>query len=678
MNILAALRNQERISRSGDLEDDRRAALDRYHGRPYGDEVEGRSQVVMRDLQDTVNWLMPSLLKVFAAGDEVVRFDPFGPEDEAQSQQETDYCNHVLMSKNQGFLVLHDWFFDALVQRNGYVFVQAVKRRQQTSERYQDLSDEEFQALIQSEGIALVEHAERIEVIETTAGLIQARYHDAVVRQVKEYTCVEVTNIPPERFTCARDWPYLHFDGCPFAEVEEYLTISQLRELGYDVPDTIQDDGESEEDEISDTARSVTLDDDNSDNLEADPTTRRVKVRRAWLRFDEDGDGIAELRRLVVVGSTILENEEDDLIPIASITPGRLPHEHNGQSVDDWVQDLQRIRTVLTRGFLDNLYLSQHPQTYVNQNTVNIDDMLVVRVGGVRRVDGDPHQNVMEAIRPDTSGMSLQAIEYIDTIRENRTGVTRYNQGLDANSLNKTASGINQIMNASQQRIELIARVFAETGVKALMLIIHAVSVKNGRQAEMLKLRNQWVQVDPRGWKTRRDVTVSVGIGSGNREQQLQQLYAIWQQQMQVMPMGLASPQNVLATLKRITQASGFKNTDEFWNDPQKNPPPPPPPNPDMMKAQIEAQKMQAEFQMDQQRMQMDQVERQQEMAFKERMRQMDERMKQFDLLMKQRELEIQERKAEIAQQTAMVNATARVMTASDDAARAEEIRDRN
>jgi hypothetical protein len=670
MDILAALRHQERQSRSGDLEDDRQEALDRFHGRPYGDEVEGRSQVVMRDIADTVAWLMPSLLKIFAAGDEVVRFDPVGPEDEEQSQQETDYCNHVLMSKNQGFLILHDWFHDALVQRNGYVMVRSVTKTRSQTERYQNLSDAEFQALVQSEGLELLEHDERESIEQTTMGPIIVKVHDAAVRSVQEYPCVEVINIPPERVRVAPDWPHLHFDGCQFFEAEDWLTVSQLREQGYDIPDDINDDGEDDaDDEVSDIARSQSQDGQwGREDIEADPATRRLRVRYAWLRFDEDGDGIAELRRLVVVGTTILENEEDDLIPAASLTPGRLPHEHVGQSVDDWVADLQRIRTVLTRGFLDNLYMSQHPQTYVDMDRVNIDDMLTIRVGGIRRTKGDPRTAVMESIRPDTGPMSLQAIEYIDTIRENRTGVTRYNQGLDANSLNKTASGISQIMTASQQRIELIARVFAETGVKNLMLIVHAMSVKNGRQAEMVKLRNQWVQVDPRSWKTRRDITISVGIGSGNREQQLQQLYAVWQQQMQVMPMGLASPANVYATLKRITAASGFKNGEEFWTDPTKQPPKPPPPNPDMVKAQIEAQSKQQDMQIKQQTAAADIQFRQQEAAIELEKAKVELQIKLIDL-------EIKKEAAAISQQTAMVNATAKMMTASDDAARAEEIR---
>ena len=628
MNILDALKHQERIaSRRGDLEEDRANAIDHYHGRPYGDEVEGRSQVVMRDVSDTIEWIKPSLMKVFAAGDEVVRFDPVGPEDEKQAEQETDYCNHVLMSRNNGFIILHDWFHDALLQRNGYVMVRAVKKTRSNREQYQNLTDDELGLLMQSEGIELVEHSAVVDGMGQTL-------HSAIVRSVAEYTCLEVVNVPPERVLVAPDWPGVNLDSCPFVEVIDIQTISSLRAAGYDVPDTVNDDTEADDQDEYNTQREVSIDGyDDRDDIEADPATRRVKVRYAWMMYDEDGDGIAELRRIVAVGDTILENEEDDLCPVAAITPGRLPHEHIGQSVDDWVQDLQRIHTVLMRGFLDSTYMAMNPQTYVDVNKVNIDDLLVNRVGGIRRVNGDPSTAVQERVMPNTAGATLQAMEVIRSVRENRTGVTAYNQGMNADSLNKTAQGINQIMTASQQRIEMIARVFAETGVKALMLIIHAMSIKHGRQHEMVKLRNEWVPVDPRGWKTRRDITVSVGIGTGNKDQMLQHLFMILQEQKQALALGLATPQNLYNALKRITQNAGFKQAEEFWTDVGKQPPQPQQPPPEVQKEQMRIQADQAESQAKRQDDAMRfQAEQQMQIAVDQNRQEWEAKQKQLEL----------------------------------------------
>jgi hypothetical protein len=186
-------------------------------------------------------------------------------------------------------------------------------------------------------------------------------------------------------------------------------------------------------------------------------------------------------------------------------------------------------------------------------------------------------------------GDALTAVEYMDGVRENRTGVTRYNQGMDANSLNKTATGINLITNAAQQRIELIARLFAETGVKCLMLIVHAMSLKFGREQEMVKLRGKWVPINPSTWKTRRDMTVSVGLGNGNKDQMLAHLQMIAQMQAQGMQIGIARPENIYATARRFTQNAGFKNADEFWTDPVKNPMPQAP-NPLLQAEQMKQQ----------------------------------------------------------------------------------------
>lgn len=601
-DIVAAIEQQERLATGkGALAEERSQALDRYLGRPYGDEMEGRSQVVMRDVADTIEWIKPSLLKVFCSGDEVVQFNAFGPEDEEQAKQETDWCNYVLNQKNNGFLVLHDWFHDALLQKNGYVMAQYVTEKVSNREQFKGLSDDEFALLAQDE-IEIVEHT------ETDMG--GEKYHDVVVKRAKEYGCVKLTNIPPERALVASDWPGVSLEGCPFFEMIDWVTISDLRQQGYDVEDTINDTSAINDDEWEEQRRETEFDGlSDRENLGADPATRRVRVRYVWMNYDADEDGIAELRHIVIVGKTPLNGEfgeEDDLIPVACITPMRQPHEHYGQSVHDIVEDLQRIRTVLMRGFLDNMYLANNGRNAVNKNTVNLDDLLVTRPGGVVRVDGAPQGEIVPMIHPQDGGSILQAIEFIDTVRENRSGVTKYNQGLDANSLNKTATGVQQIMNASQQRIELIARVFAETGVKALMLIIHALSVKHTRQQEMIKLRNKWVPMDPRQWKTRKDVTVTVGLGTGNKDQMLQHLMMILQAQREAIQIGIATPKNIYNALAKLTQNAGFKNAEEFWTDPEMNPPQPQGPpeavQVEQLKQQGKAQELQFQAQVDQQK----------------------------------------------------------------------------
>jgi len=433
--------------------------------------------------------------------------------------------------------------------------------------------------------------------------------HDIVAQQTKEYGCEKLFNIPPEQVLVAHDWPNVDFEDCPFLEIIDYPTISALRQNGYEVEDDISDDSSDINEMDTRIRRSVEGDDlfEPGDDGGSDPSMRRVKCRYAWMMIDVDEDGIAELRKFVIVGSTILngdEGEETDLIPVAAITPIRQPHEHYGLSLDDVVQDLQRIRTVLVRGFLDNMYVTNNSRHAVNANLVNLDDLLVTRPNGVVRVNGDPNQAIAPIITQPNGPAILSAVEYIDSIRESRTGVTRYNQGLDANSLNKTATGITQIMTAAQQRIEMIARIFAETGVKSLMLIVHAMAIRNGSSQEKMKLRNKWVPVNPQEWKTRKNLTVAVGLGTGNKDQMLQHLMMILTAQKEALPLGLTGPKEIYNALARLTQNAGFKQTEEFWKDPGDNAQLPAPPNPEAIKAQAEAQKTQAQLQADQQKTQ--------------------------------------------------------------------------
>ena len=368
-SIVAAIEQQESLAReSGDLSEERSAAIDHYLGRPYGDEQDGRSQVVMRDVADTIEWIKPSLMRIFASGDEVVSFTPTGPEDVQAAEQETAYCNYILNQRNNGFLILHDWFHDALLQKTGYVLVQHETEQRKSRETYKGLADDELALLMEGKPEVLA--------YSSYPGPLGMQ-HDITVQATEEYGCTQIANIPPERVIISPDWPDLDLQDCPFTEVVHYCTISELRQMGYEVADDISDSGSSEDTWENRRRNDLETDRPDEDSLGADPATRRVRVRYVWMRFDGDEDGIAELRRVVIVGTTILENEETDVVPVAAITPTRIPHEHYGLSIDDAVSDLQRIRTALARGFLDNMYLANNGRYAIDASMVNLDDMLM-------------------------------------------------------------------------------------------------------------------------------------------------------------------------------------------------------------------------------------------------------------------------------------------------------------
>lgn len=590
--LLATIEREERNAYgylSGELSTERTQALDYYLGRPFGNEVEGRSQVVSTDVADTVEWVMPSLLKIFASGDRVVAFNPRGPEDVEASEQETDYVNFLVMEKNPGLEILYTWFKDALLSKVGYVKVCFEETEDTDEEYYEGLADDEFALLTQDPEVQPIEY----EQVMTEYGPA----HNVRLRRISKSRKLRIYPVPPEELLLSTTHRNIGLQNASFVQHRTRKTISEMRAQGYDIDDNVRAD-EGDEISLSDESIGRDLYDEFSGDNDGEREMRRILVRETFLRIDRDGDGIAELRRVLTVGDQILEDEICDLIPFAAITPILMPHRHIGRSYADLIMDLQLIKSTIMRQILDNMYLANNGRHAVSER-VNLDDLLVSRPGGIVRVQGDPAGAIMPLQHPILGPAAFSMVEYIDTMRENRSGVTKYNQGLDSNSLNKTATGMTQIMNASQQRIELVARLFAETGVKDLFLIVHAMCRKHSQKAEVMRLRNSWVPIDPRQWKRRTDLQISVGLGTGNKDQMLQHLMMILQSQREAIQIGIASPKNIYNALVKLTQNAGFKNPDEFWTDPEQAPPQPPQPDPNVQKAEIEAQDAEKQRQAD-------------------------------------------------------------------------------
>lgn len=590
--LLATIEREERNAYgylSGELSTERTQALDYYLGRPFGNEVEGRSQVVSTDVADTVEWVMPSLLKIFASGDRVVAFNPRGPEDVEASEQETDYVNFLVMEKNPGLEILYTWFKDALLSKVGYVKVCFEETEDTDEEYYEGLADDEFALLTQDPEVQPIEY----EQVMTEYGPA----HNVRLKRISKSRKLRIYPVPPEELLLSTTHRNIGLQNASFVQHRTRKTISEMRAQGYDIDDNVRAD-EGDEISLSDESIGRDLYDEFSGDNDGEREMRRILVRETFLRIDRDGDGIAELRRVLTVGDQILEDEICDLIPFAAITPILMPHRHIGRSYADLIMDLQLIKSTIMRQILDNMYLANNGRHAVSDR-VNLDDLLVSRPGGVVRVQGDPAGAIMPLQHPILGPAAFSMVEYIDTMRENRSGVTKYNQGLDSNSLNKTATGMTQIMNASQQRIELVARLFAETGVKDLFLIVHAMCRKHSQKAEVMRLRNSWVPIDPRQWKRRTDLQISVGLGTGNKDQMLQHLMMILQSQREAIQIGIASPKNIYNALVKLTQNAGFKNPDEFWTDPEQAPPQPPQPDPNVQKAEIEAQDAEKQRQAD-------------------------------------------------------------------------------
>lgn len=595
------------------LSDARALAFRYYNGEPFGNEIEGRSQVVSRDVLDVVESALPQLLKVFVSGDEIVKFMPRGPEDEEAAEQETAAVNYYTLEKNDGFAIFYTWFKDALLSKNGYVKVWWEEEDESETETYQGLTDDQLTMLLQDERITVLEHTQQPDEIdvqqrhEAIAQLMQQGpqakaqidqinqtppkfVHDVKIEVSEKKGCIKIGNVAPEDIMVGVNTRTVSLQEATFVQHRALMTRSEIEEQGWDIP------------EGSPYANENTVwQESNGRNLYSENTESRnfdqYLVKDTYIEID------GELQRLVIIGSGIVHREDAEIIPFATITPHIMPHRHIGMSYSDMTEDIQLTKSVLIRGQLDAMYLANQPRFAISDR-VNLQDMLTSRPGGVVRVAGGAIAgDVVPLVTPSFPQSSFQLVEYLDSAKEKRTGITAYNQGLDANSLNKTASGVSQIMQATQQRIELVARTFANTGVKELFMLVHRLVRKYATRAEIIRLRNDWVEVDPREWKERKDMSIAVGLGTGNKDQQLMHLQAMWQRAMQTMQAGIPiiTPENLYEIERQLAMNSGFKQPEQFVTDPKNSPPKHPPPDPKIqlkqMELQADAQKFQAETQ---------------------------------------------------------------------------------
>jgi len=609
-------RIQEEITDSlgyGDeISQQRERAMEYYYGLPFGNEVEGRSQFIDSTVQDTIEWIKPSLMRVFAAGDDMVKFTPHGPEDVPMAEQASDYVNYVFTKDNPGFEILYSWFTDALLSKNGIIKVWWDETEESTREEYYDLTDIEVESIISDDDVDVVQHTEEEREVESDIGQVVETRHDLVIKRRERDGKIKIENVPPSEFLISREAKSI--PQARFVCHRVRKTLSELREMYPDQDLEPEDLGGDEDDTTFPSERESRFDFDNSSSFhfgasEPEEALRSYLVHESYLKTDFDGDGIAELRKVCVVGDYVLENDPIDATPFVSITPIKIPHKFFGLSVADLVMDLQLMKSTLMRNLMDNMYNMNFGRYAVLEGQANLDDLLTQRPGGIVRVKSP--NAITPLTTPPLEPYSFQMLEYLDGVRESRAGVSRMSQGMNENALTShtTATAVNAVMTAAQSRVELIARNFAETGVKDLMLVIYKLLYKFQDKERMVMLRNEWVPVRPDVWKDKYDCTVSVALGSGNKDQQMAHLSQMLSFAGEAMGGGLriVNEQNMYNLGAALVKAMGFQNVSDFLTDPSQIPPQPGEPSEAQMEMQVKSKELDikaAELQLKQQKIQ--------------------------------------------------------------------------
>jgi len=602
-----------------DLSPTRAKGTEYYRGDLFGNEVEGNSKVVAMEVRDTVSAMLPSLMRVFFSSESVVEFAPRGPEDVKMAQQSTDYANYVFQNDNNGFLTTYAIFKDALVRKCGIAKFWWEDEEKVRIEEYSGLDDQTLEMLMQEPGAEVkivVSYPDpdidemQMTTIDPMTGqpvtMPAPMIHDVQIKRITKDGRIRIMAVPPEELLLDRR--ARSFDDCTIIAHRQMATVADLIAMGYD-QDEIEEnlsttDLDSNDEYLARQPLSTTF----GTNDAANPMMRRVLYIEAYSRVDFDNDGIAELRKVCCMGGgyKVVRNLPASYIPFADFPCDPEPHTSplEAMSIFDITRDLQEIKSEILRNTLDSLAQSIHPRTAVVEGQVNIDDVLNNETGAIIRMRAPGM--VQPLTTPFVGQAAFPMMEYMDQIKEDRTGMSKAAMGLNADALqSSTKAAVNATISASQGRIELTARILAE-GMKKLFKGILFLATTHQDKARMVRMRNEWVQIDPRYWDANMDANINIALGNGDTNERLQGLMMIMAKQEQILQQlgtqnPLVTPQQFSNTLRKIVELSGFKDASSYFQDIPADyvPPAPPAPKatPEELLAQVQAESIKADIQ---------------------------------------------------------------------------------
>jgi hypothetical protein len=574
--------------------------------------------VVAMEVRDTVSAMLPSLMKVFFSSENVVEYVPRGPEDVAGAQQATDYANYIFSADNNGFMTTYALFKDSLVRKCGIAKYWWEDNEEVKIEEYSGLDDQTVQILMQEDAevkivVSYPDSSISMEMmqpqVDPATGLPmqmpQPMLHDVQIKRNIKDGRIRIMAVPPEELILDRR--ARSFDDAAIIAHRQMATVSDLIGMGYDQEEIEENisstDLDSNDEYLARQPLSTTMGAGSSLN----PMQQRVLYVEAYMRVDFDGDGIPELRKICCMGSgyTMVRNLPASYIPFVDFPCDPEPHTSplEAMSIFDITHDIQEIKSEIMRNTLDSLAQSIHPRTAVVEGQVNIDDVLNNETGAIIRMRAPGM--VQPFSSPFVGQAAFPMLDYMDQMREDRTGMSKAAMGLDPDALQSTTkAAVSATVSASQSRLELQARILAE-GMKKLFKGILYLMTTHQDKPRMVRLRNQWVQIDPRVWDAGMDVNVNIGLGNGDLGERMQGLTMIAGKQEQIMQQfGLSNPvvtpSMYIQTIQKIVELSGFKDASSYFQDlpadfqmPQSEPKP----TPEEVLAQVQAQSIQADIQ---------------------------------------------------------------------------------
>jgi len=619
-DILAIISNE--LSMSSNSQDDGGTtsledSLSYYLGKPNGTEVEGRSQVISTDVADAIEWIMPQVMKSFTQNNEIVIFDPVHEGDERQAEMESEYVYEVLMKQNDGFIILHQFVKDALMQQNGIIKTYYANTTEIKTYNHTGITEQQLQQLLSTKSIELVEQSEYIDEQQTAKKFEQINMqlqqmqqqsqnpqaqqdpqqvqamqqqamqlqqelqkpimlYDVKISVERRKGQIYVDSVPPEEFRFNRSHDSINLDNARFtAHVMDRSVSEVIEEFGVTKEQTDElPEGSSN---YYDSEYRFALQDESvfwGATESDDDSQRELEIAECYIKIDIEEDGIAKLMKITVAGdenpTEILSAEEISCSPWVSTTAFLMSHKFKGLSITDRLKQIQDQKTALWRNMLDNMYLQNNQRNVVVEGQVNMDDLLVSRPGGIiraKRIDA-----IMPLPTPQLGQDSYNMMEYLDKVRAGRTGVDPDGGATPQSIGDRVGSqGVDRMMNAKEELVGLIIRVIAETGVKPLCVKIRDLSVKHIDAVVDFRFRGVWQQINPSEWLDRTRTTVRVGTGTGNHAQQLMAIEKVfeYQDRMSDAPgQYIVDWQQMYTAMDDFCKFSGLNGASRYFIDP--------------------------------------------------------------------------------------------------------------
>jgi len=534
-------------------------------------EEEGRSKIVATKVRDTVRAIKPSLMRVFLSSENPVEYVPTSQQEVSMADQATRFA-HYRFNELNGYTLLNDAIHDALVKKVGVIKTYWEDYSEATIHTYSNLTEEELSVIVNEEGVTVIEQTSEMEMSLDDYGMeMEAPKYELKISHQKDSGKLCIESVPPEEFYVDRNAKSVE-DAYVIAHKTE-MTVSDLVSMGYDYDTVSELSGNSTDDTFADEeAFERSGFDQAGDEDIKDPSMKLIEVTEAYMKIDAYGTGQATMHRFILGGGNqeLLDFEPWGEVPFAIFEIDPEPHTFFGRSIADLIMNDQDSSTAMLRGMMDNVALVNNPSIDVVEGQVNMDDIMNNEIGSIRRVK--VQGAIQPSVIPFVAGQTLVAMQYLDDEIQVKTGVTKASMGLDPSALqNTTATAAQLTAQAGAGQIEVIARNLAEGGMKRLFKLILKLLVENSCEETMMRMNGQYIPIDPRSWNTTMDVTVNVGLGTGQEDVKQAALNQALQIQMQIWQAygpanGLVTMTGIRHTLSDMLVSAGIRNTDRYFN----------------------------------------------------------------------------------------------------------------